>query len=111
MMEPMDGDSKVTTKRRQVRLILLVIAAIVLVAIFWFAPSSKMDTAQRIVREVHDFQNAHNRVPDSLAEIREKEGAVHYQKLEERSFKVWYQATADEKEVYDSLSNTWFRQP
>ncbi|UWZ84922.1 hypothetical protein [Occallatibacter riparius] len=107
----MDGNAKVTPKRRQVRLVLLVLAAIVLIAVFWFAPSSKMDTAQRIAREVHDFQYTHNRLPDSLTEIREKEGAVHYQKLDERSFKVWYQANSDEKEVYDSLSNTWFRQP
>ena len=110
MTESMSGNGKATTKRRQVRLILLGLAAIALIAVFWFAPASKMDTAERIAREVHDFQYAHNRLPDSLSEIREKEGAVHYQKLDDRSFKVWYQATADEKEVYDSLSNTWFRQ-
>jgi hypothetical protein len=76
-----------------------------------FAPASKMDTARRVVKEIRDFQTAHNRLPDSLAEILEKDAPIHYQKLDDRSFKVWYEANSDETEVYDSVTDTWFRQP
>jgi hypothetical protein len=97
--------------RRQARWILLAAGIILVIVLFWFAPASKMETAQRIVREVHAYQTAHNRVPDSLTEIGEKGGDIHYKKLDDRSFQIWYQANADEKQVYDSVTNTWFRQP
>ncbi len=105
-----------TTKKgitnRQVRYLLVAALVVLIVALLWLAPGSRMDTAQRVVKEIRDYENAHNRLPDSLSEIKETEGKpVHYQKLDERSFKVWYQANADETEVYDSVSNTWFRQP
>jgi hypothetical protein len=104
--------SKAKLSGRQIRYLLLIALVVLIVALLWFAPASKMDTAQRVVKEIRDYETAHNRLPDSLNEIRETEGKpVHYQKLDERSFKVWYQANADETEVYDSVSNTWFRQP
>jgi hypothetical protein len=111
----MNATKKMTPKTklsgRQIRYLLLAFAVIIVAVLWWFAPASKMDTAQRIVKEIRDYENAHNRLPDSLNEIRESEGKpVHYQKLDDRSFKVWYQANADENEVYDSVSNTWFRQ-
>ena len=97
--------------RWQARWLLLAVAVILVIVLFRFAPASKMETAQRIVGEVHAYQTAHNRVPDSLTEIGEKGGDIHYKKLDDRSFQIWYQANADEKQVYDSVTNTWFRQP
>jgi hypothetical protein len=107
----MKRTSKMKPTRRQVRWLVVAAAVVLVIVLVWFAPASKMETAQRIVREIHDYQTAHNRVPDSLVEIREKDSAIHYQKLDDRSFKVWYQANANEKQVYDSVTNTWFRQP
>jgi Sec-independent protein translocase protein TatA len=107
----MNATTKMTMTRTQVRWLLLATMVVLVIALLLFAPASKMDTAQRVVKEIRDFQTAHNRLPDSLAEIREKEAAVHYQKLDDRSFKVWYEANSDETEVYDSVTDSWFRQP
>jgi hypothetical protein len=104
--------SKMKLTRRQAGWLLLAAVVILVIAVLWFAPASKMETAQRVVKEIRAFQTAHNRLPDSLAEIRETEGKpVHYQKLDDRSFKLTYQADSDETEVYDSVTDTWFRQP
>ena len=97
--------------RRQVRWLLLAAGIILVIVLFLFAPASRMETAQRIVREIQAYETAHNRLPDSLTDIREKDSDIHYKKLDDRSFQIWYQANTDEKQVYDSVTNTWFRQP
>ena len=106
----MNATKKMKTSRNQLRWLLLAAIAILVVAALLFAPASKMDTARRVVQEIRKFQTAQNRLPDSLADIHEKDGPVHYKKLDERSFKVWYETTTDESEVYDSVTDTWFRQ-
>ncbi len=104
----------VTKTRRQLGRLLLPAVALVVIAVLWFLPGSKMETATRIVKEIRTFQTAHNKLPDSLSEIGEKDDTsapVHYQKLDERSFRVWSEANSDEREVYDSVADTWYREP
>jgi hypothetical protein len=103
--------SKMNPARRWLRWLLLAAGVILVIFLLRFAPVSKMESAQRIVREIRAYQTAHNRLPDSLSDIREKDGPIHYQKLDDRSFKVSYQANPDQTEVYDSVTDTWFRQP
>jgi hypothetical protein len=107
----MNPTTKMTLPRTQARWLLPAAMVIFVIAALLLAPPSRMDTARRVVQEIRNLQTAQNRLPDSLAEIREKEAAVHYQKLDDRSFKVWYEANSDETEVYDSVTDTWFRQP
>jgi hypothetical protein len=103
--------SKMNPTRRKARWLILAAGVILVIVLLRFAPVSKMESAQRIVREIRTYQTAHNRLPDSLADIREKDGPIHYQKLDDRSFKVSFQANPNQTEVYDSVTDTWFRQP
>ena len=107
----MNTTTKLPITRNQQRWMLLAAVVILVIAVLWLAPASRMDTARRVVQEIRNFQTAQNRLPDSLTEIREKDGPIHYKKLDDRSFKVWYEANSQETEVYDSVTDTWFRQP
>jgi hypothetical protein len=104
------------TMKRSTLVRWLVLAAIVLLTfVVWrFSGDPHMNTAKRVVRELRAFEYAHNRLPDSLDEIGEKNAgadSVQYQRLDERTFKVRVDLVSGESEVYDSVADQWIRQP
>jgi hypothetical protein len=107
----MNASTNMKTTHNRLRWFLAAGFILLVIALLRFGPSSKMDTAQRIVKEIKAFQTANNRLPDSLTEVGEKANStIHYQKLDDRSFKVWYEANSQENQVYDSVTDAWFLQ-
>ncbi len=70
----------------------------------------KINKGNEIASKIEQFRSENRRLPNSLSEIGFAEtetGPVHYKKVSEQKFILWFGKELGESEVYDSETKQW----